>query len=469
MSQKIKTERLFSSHIANVVRRRLSSQFPDFIPIFILHGNDNRDTAIAKESRFLLSKPGGQRIMDKIRQIKSEKSLHTQFIGMTYEKQKSLTNPKGKPLYLAAFFINTEKFKSDFELRATLYHYAWHALALRNDFIKKNSKNRSLKKEDMFQEKDTFEDDQGLLRPKLNSELAIKRNLSADAFSAALQFIDGDNTAVRALASLRLKESVLQQPTFIAERYPYAICPETLEFVLENKRRILSRKRLAIVNALDIAESIGNDFNIPAISQWRSFAHAAQHMAWLGFGPRIILGTALYTGANPYSRTLAEMVGRISKIEPEIVTHLEDFNPFSSVEKSEIAHNRACKDSFRLALLAATNNKKIETLYDEAQKQNERLLMGNPHGWCAYSLTTLGEKYPDSIREGYDLHIKNAAESLFEKTQAEIPYEILLKFSVLAFQRLRNNNPLTADDVIKAGASNPDFAPISNAFLLCNR
>jgi hypothetical protein len=453
------------THICNAIRRQVQAQFPDLTLIFIVHEEDGREAAINREARNILSHPAGQNIIDFIRNgsKKAMTDKRTKLIGLSDRYAPGIFGLMSKHQILATFFINSSRFETEDMLRNHALHLAWHALAMREDYLNREGKTHKPKGKNAVLAEETYEIKDKVIKPKLTIEKLYQRNLMADIFSASLQYLDGHPHAIRSIAAQRMKDTLIQRTGFIAERYPYPVSLDTLDFIFEHRKAKRRYRLKSLADAISITKEIGEKYSIPAIKQWKKFAHPAQHMAWLGYKPEVILGAAIYTSENPYVRSIADRVVDITEIEPDIVTNIDDFNPFLGLESNQKIHIKSCNDTLRKLLLELSETGQHTSFYEEAQKQNQRLCQGNPYGWCASSLIALGDKYRTEVMKSYSRDEKSKAETVFEVEQAKIPYEILLRFSALIFQRRREGNILNLEDIAYLAGSQVDFEPIRMA------
>lgn len=458
-------DRNAAAHIANVVRRQIQDRTPDFSPVFILQEAEDKKNAVEREARLILKHPAGEKMMAFLRagSGRSVEDKRTKFIGLADYAQKYPLGFFDQHKILAVFLIHLPHFSSEFDLRSELYHLVWHALALREDYLRKESRLPKLLDRPNFFQEETYESKDGIIRPKLSAGKMFQRNLMADVFAACVQVLDGDPTAIRGVAAYRLRQTLAAREGFIAERYPYAVCHDTLEFMFENDEMISHNKKQSVRQALKIAQEIGHYYAIPATEHWKSFSQPAQHMAWVGAPAEVTLGAAIYSSDNPYVRAIADIVVDFTRLEPEIITTMDEFNPFIAREKAMRGHHKMCMDALRRTLLDLSMHTDASCFALEARKQDLRLRVGNPLGWCGYALLRVMDVLKEEMRGPIDAQMTQHIQTIYEQALAEIPYDTLLKFSVLVFQRCRLQGRITDAEILKLAGLSPDFARIGAA------
>ena len=76
-------------------------------------------------------------------------------------------------------------------------------------------------------------------------------------------------------------------------------------------------------------------------------------MAWSGYKPSQILGSAINNSSNPFLKSTAHMVGEILNIEPDSAENLPGgYNPLPS-RKSIFEHERSVEETFEMVLIHA--------------------------------------------------------------------------------------------------------------------
>ena len=141
----------------------------------------------------------------------------------------------------------------------------------------------------------------------------------------------------------------------------------------------------------------------------------------------------------------------------------DDFNAFLPREKSAQKHLGGCESALNKVLFDTTIQGGTSPFYEEAQRQFNRLQSGNPHGWCAYALLQLLKEHPQLLTGTQIQTSRTKIEEFFVEKQHETPFDMILKFSVLMFQRRRNSADITLDDMLRMTNASNEFSLIGAA------
>ena len=459
-------DRKIAAHVCNAVRRQIQSRFPHLTPVFVIFDKEGAQAALEKDLKKISKHPCGKTFLDYIkaheRRLSSDR--RTRFVGLALQSKGSALSLSPQRQSLCLFFVNLQHYDTEFALKTHAISMIWQAIKIREDYTTRQKMEASGDTVTVnFRNEDTFELRDGVLCPKLSADMSFKRNIGADCFAASLQFMEGQRDAIKNVCALRMQESLLPKDGHAAERFAFGLAHDTLAFVFENASYIRNSKAAALLQALMIADDIGMNYTIPAAEHWRSYCQPAQHMAWTGHPPEMILGAAVYSSENPYVRTIAYLIEEFAGIDPSIVTSFDDFNAFLPREKSAQKHLGGCESALNKVLFDTTIQGGTSPFYEEAQRQFNRLQSGNPHGWCAYALLQLLKEHPQLLTGTQIQTSRTKIEEFFVEKQHETPFDMILKFSVLMFQRRRNSADITLDDMLRMTNASNEFALIGAA------
>ncbi len=447
-----------AQHECNVIKRMVMRCYPRLQIQFILHKENEREKAFATESRQLTNHPAGQYIFDhpdKISLRSILKKNQSRFVCIAKQDNPGFLGFFKQKSYLALCFINYTHFESIETLRNHAYHIAWHAIALRNDY---ESANSAQKRDNEAALK--FTDEHDILIPDLAPQELYHRNLLGDIFSACIQAIIGREKAFDILAKQRIANTLSASSGFCAEQFPFPMCIDTLEHVFKNNIEQYKKSKRQTKSAVEITEDIGATFEPTSIEKWRSFSVPAQQMAWTGNDAQTILGAAFYTGENTYAQSIADMIAERLSIKPQLITSFQDYNPFTNQEANARMHRKICLDLLYNLLARLIIPEDHQVVVEVIEKQNLALLEGKAMGWCVPALIPIEElirKCPDKSMMS---ELTSQATTLFEKEINEMPWESLVLFYNIIFERRRKNETITMQDLLDITADNEELSSI---------
>ncbi len=446
-----------AQHECNVIKRKVLRCYPRLQIQFILHKENDREKAFATESRRLANHPAGQYIFEQQNQDILHRALKrnkSQFVCMAKQDTPGFLGFFKQKAYLAPCFINYDHFRNIETLRNHAYHLAWHAIALRNDYensLQNRQKNNSILK---------FTDKNNVLIPKLTSVERYHRNLLVDIFSACIQTIIGREKAFDILAKQRISNTLNATHKLYAEQFPFPICIDTLEHIFKDNIYQCKNSRRPIKSAVEITEDVGTTYKRPSIEKWRSFSIPAQQLAWANHDASTILGAALYTSENTYAQSIADMIAERMSIKPQIITYLQDYNPFTNQEANARMHKKLCLDLMYnlLSHLVSPNDYKIVT--DVIKKQNIALLEGKIMSWCVPALIPIEELIRECPDKDMMPKLTNQALEMFEKEIDEIPWETLIYLHNIIFKYRRRHRIITMKNLLNITSNDEELSLI---------
>lgn len=450
-----------ASHICNVIKRQIQEEYPELTLTFILHEDGKRRQAIARAIPRIQDHPAGETIIAYINKNKPKKAEESKsfFAGLAIHQNSGFLTFFRSFGVLGIFYVNCSRFDTENDLRNHAYHMVWHALALYED-IKASHEKRSSKTPSAAAHR--LKNVDGVFLPVLKPQLLYHRNLTADIFSASIQKLLQKDDAIKNLARQRMHDTLTPKPGFIAEKFPFPICMETLELLFSESIKYAGKKGKLLPQAVTITRDIGITYSLKSIEQWKSFSRPAQEMAWAGFDPETILGAAIYTSENTYTRAIADMVAENLEVKPELISSLNDYNPFTDQEANTRLHLRSCKDNMLDILSRIRTPADGKILLKEASKQNRCLLSGHPAGWCANALIRAMDVIEESTLDDMS-RTKERAQKDFLSVLAETHWPHIHDFTETLFVYRRNGLDITIENAIQIAEKNENFAFIQKA------
>ncbi|MFP4097170.1 MAG: hypothetical protein ACLFP8_00690 [Alphaproteobacteria bacterium] len=447
-----------ASHQCSAIKRLIQRCYPRLHIRYVLHKENEREKVFAIESRQLTLHPAGKYILENPNKKEFRTILqqnHSRFVCIAKQHSPGFLRFFRQKSYMALCFMNYERFDSVEHFRNHAYNIAWHAIALHNDHEKASSRH-SKKNED----NERFNDDNNILTPVLDSAQYDRRNLLGDIFSACIQTIQGRKEAFDFLAKQRINSTLNASKGFHAEHFPFPMCIDTLEYVFKDNINQEKTEKHPVLAAVKITENIGKTYNQTSIEQWLTFSLPVQQMAWAGYDTRTILGAALYTSENTYAQSIADMIAERISIKPQIITHLQDYNPFTAPEANARMHRKLCLDLLYnlLARLILPEDHKI--VIEVISKQNTLLLEGKVMSWCVPALIPIEELIRQCPSKDMMPDLLNQAMKMFEKEIDNIPWETLAHLSKTLFLRRRDNREITMQTLMDITAQDEELSSV---------
>ncbi|MGH1403095.1 MAG: hypothetical protein ACRBDL_02520 [Alphaproteobacteria bacterium] len=436
-----------AKHTCNVIRRQVQSSFPDLHIFFAVHGENNRAESFIKEKHSLEDHPCTTLLSNFIETHDTSRAINknrSRFVSLFYKNTPGFLGMFKRSDYLALCFLNHDRFSSADSLKNHAYHIVWHALVLYqkhvNNIESKHKRNTTL--------------------PEFSPMDLYRHNLQADIFSATIQTINGKETALNDLFTQRIHDTLSAETGFFAEKFPFPVCIDTLEFAFKHSLDDYKKGKNPIHSAITLTEEFGKTYDETAIKQWRSFSIPAQKMAWTGHMPETILGTALFTGEHTHTQSIADMIAERIQITPQKVTHLKDNNPFTAPEANERLHKKLYTQSFTALLGRAIHTKDHTILTKEATIQNQNLLNAKIMGWSASALYSASNVIKHAPPETTPADLHKHTETEFFKEAESLPWDTLSQLSTRIFQHLRAGIEPTYENIKQIVASDEEFLSI---------
>lgn len=435
------------NHARNVIRRQVQEEIPILVPLFILHKDRQRENALARAKNEILQNINGEDVFKNLAKYKSGNK--TEFPGIRIERKSGFLFVPDSLQLFAFLFINIETFQSLEEARFEMYHMAWHALKLAQNYL--SGKNRKTVKS------------KGLIRTQHTRLSRAQENLMADVFAAFMVELQGKKGFIIETAQKRILETFTPSPASRSDMYPLPIATDTLKFVHDDLFTQNTPKSRIIRQSIQIAEEIGDTHSDEnAVRQWWILSEAAQEMAWLGFDLPTILSTAIHTSEDPHVRATAYQAAENLGIDPKLPEDLGNYNPFTDQEANERLHKRKCDSRFEALFPAGRESCNLKKLREEIQNQNQKLIKGAPVGWFGHVLCAIIQAHETPVSA--DGLSQESLKSLYGKTLKDVPWKTLRKLNKALLKAYKSEHYITARNFSAFLAENPEFKTIRRIF-----
>lgn len=370
-----------ADHACQVVRRQVQEEFPDLTLLFIVHQPGQRPKALDTKRGEIYNHPAGEAFWDALKKDAASSSREDKFSGIAIGKEKKLFGLKTQEKMLACCFVNAANLENPDDARRQALFLAWHALYMINNLKKKKSKSEPMV----------------VNLPKQDPAVVSWKNMLADAFSALMLEMEGRRDSVGKLARQRSLMALTPKAGAVPEKYPFPLVLDATRLVYQDlAQNNPPGKTASIDKALQMTREIAETFDRTAVDQWWAFTKIAQEMAWSNADHNTILGAAAYSSDDAYARATAYLVAEglnIQTLKPLTGTQ---YNPFAEIDVNERHHIKVCEEVFQTAVAQAAMNGDSWSFIQSAQLQNQKLLNGDPIGWCAYPLLLAEDTYKNS-------------------------------------------------------------------------
>ena len=441
-----------AKYICNVIQRQLHENYRGLHINFITHKENEREKAFNDAKSQIAKQKGGSHIIKYITGTNSSNILKrnsSQLVALSSYNNLMALQIKN---CFALCFVNYDHYDNENHLRNDVFNLTYHAIALYNDFI--TNKNRG--KDSKFYFKNN------IIVPKLNIHDLCHRNLKADTFTSIVQTLLGRPNVLYNLSTQRMFCTLTPRIHFAAENFPFPMCIDTLDFVYEHNIDKYKRSKNPFTTAIKVAEEIGLTYDSAIIEQWRSFSISAQEMTWIGYDPSVILGAALHTSESTYVQSIANIFSERLNIKPEMMSILQDYNPFTSKEVNERTHKKQCNELFRNLRSKISGKADYEDMLDISKKQNEILLQSSIMGWCASAIIQAANVINQSNEDDDISKVLDNANEAFDKEVDSISWDTLIHFSRLLLKKRR----IGINDTKMIAESDDEFSSIYGSIII---
>ncbi len=440
-----------AKHTCNVIRRQIQGAYPDLFMHFIVHGEDQREQEYKKEEKLILEHPAGKYMVNYLNSVESHNVIaknKSRFCAMARNNSPGFLGFFKSQSFLALCFLNYERFDNDNNLKNHALHLTWHAISLYLDFLNNRREETS-----------SFSLRNHILTESLAKQKLYHQNLKADIFAASVQTLQGKECALETLATQRMHDTLTPETGFQAEKFPFPMCLETLDFLFESNTCQFKKTKKPVIDSVTITNNIGKTYESESIEQWVNFSISAQTLAWQSHAPETILGAAIYTAENTYDQSIADMIAERLNIKPDYITNFNSYNPFTESEANTRLHKKICTKTIQ-SIIDKTEEQKTNLFYEIIQKQNTYLQQGSAIGWCAYPLLQAVRSIENSTGQKSWDDIITKAKIAFENALETINWETLQSLSTRIFEHKRSEGKITQEQFEQLCASHEEYTPI---------
>ncbi len=425
--------------------KRVENAYDGLTLHFVIYPHGKMKENIALAEHDIVLHPAGETARKILRQNNNgEKSS---FLGLAIANESKYLGLKSKDHLVGLYTLNTSEFKDMTEVRAHIYHSAWHAIDLYD-----------IRKIPQYRKKFRV----GEMIPKRTALNLSKANLQADVFSMLLMALEKEERAIDILGALRAKQAVTSTIGFKAEDYPSVLAIESCKVAYADLQGFNLRKSEYMARARDISIEIGQTYDEENIRQWWNFTIPAQDMAWRDFSQEDILGAAVNTSLDPFVRSTGLLVSETSHIEPsEAITLDNGYNAFLDPDNNLNLHREIVDKTFADAIEQGIKESSHRALLNAANAQNEALTNGKILGWCANALQEAAAAFERSLISG--TAPEQAAKMQFESKRDEPEWEDLKKLSNTIIEQKRQGLTITMGHIAEICNNHIAFSPMLNA------
>ncbi|MCK6417513.1 MAG: hypothetical protein L6Q57_01060 [Alphaproteobacteria bacterium] len=432
-----------ADHACNVVRRQMADEYPDLHMVFILHDGQRKDQAIARKIPELRMLPGASKLLYALEANKDASLIPPGFIGLRLERSRPwfvLRREQASACALLDYSIMADADAMQIEAR----RQGWYALRLLQAV-------REEKQSDYIQI-------EGVLRPALAPDQYAYNNLLADIYCAYAQEFLGAAGSVRNFAAKLALNAITPVAHAKPEFYPLPAAVDIVQAILEDFGPRTENLR-PLHRAWRLMEEAARLCDQRLSTQWQSFARAAQDMAWAGVHRNKILGAAVYTNEDPYTRSIAYLLAETLDIEPAMPVENDFLNAFADPETNARHHQGLCIDALDRCISKAILNQDNYVFLDEWVRQNKRLMQGEYLGWCAPGLVRALQILNN--RDGDADTLADRAQKTFMNTLQEVPWETVQALGQAINARRAQGEEITQDKILMLMKEHESFRAIA--------
>lgn len=428
------------AEIAASLAEDVGAVYPGLTFKFLVYRRGGRLDAVEKIISSLNGHPAYDASRDLLR-ARPSTGENSAFIGVAVGHERGLFGMKGKPSCLAFIALNLDQYAARDEAQYALYHMMGQFFDLMSALTTDSFKGSG----------------DVILQPKRNSLSMARANMKADIFSALMMTAEGEKDAIRDLARWRGMQSLEAQSAHRPEEYPYAISIDVAEFAAAKMNEAPGANLLKSVHLL--STGVSKTFDRQNLETWINFAAPAQSMAWSGSTPDQILGAALHTSANPFIKSIGNLLAEVTHVQPsDKESLLPGYNPFVDMEINHIAHDRQVEETFEMVMIHSMEADSALPLIRVANNQNESILKGKVMGWCAHGLQAAAKAYESALQRG--VPPGQAARLEFESAKHQTDWSTLNRLNDHVLSQRRQGLAVTLSDIASWCKTSVDFRPL---------
>jgi hypothetical protein len=364
--------------------RHIAEAYPELQTSIIAHRTGKLEDSIAEREDTIRQHPAGQTAL---RMLNYPASMQNSFFhGLATNTTSRLFGIIKKHQILGLITINSDLYDNLTQALGEIYHLSWHAIDMamlyRKPFYSRKFQN-------------------GPLVPKRSPLNLARANMKADVFAATMLHFDGHEDASYKIASLRARQALERKSTRTPENYPFVICYETTQQVLDEIGRPGMPKHKMIDMARKLSLDIGATYDEDAIEQWWGFCIPAQDMIWRDIAESDVLNAAVNTSNDAFVRAIGILMSEITGIPTRSDIQLEDkYNAYASTERNHELHKRKMDETFEIVMARGIQNSSSRPFLDAANDQNIDLRRGRILGWCATALQAAARAFDAANARG---------------------------------------------------------------------
>lgn len=423
-----------------------SRNFPGTELHFILHHMGQREEQTGKTLSKLTGHPAyaEARGLLKFRKLSSDQSS---FLGLAVGYEKRLLGLRSSPKGLAFISINLSEHESEETKLLTLYQLTGQFLDLMESLKRvKNPPERGV-----------------VMQPKRNNLSIARSNLKADVFGSLHMAREGSSSIVDDLARKRGMESITAKANQHPEEYPFPIALDVTTYATKHLPN--PRPGSEVMDSFQTAQSIVQSFEREDLETWIQFTKSAQSMAWSGYTPQQILGTAIHTSPNPFIKATGHLIAEVTDILPAPEESLPaGYNPYIAEEINQINHQRMIEETLDMVLIHAMESDSHLPLVRVANNQNENLVKGRFSGWCAHALQAAAKAYVGASQRGVPANL--AAKIEFQTVQQQTQWQDLQRVTNFVLEQQSSGEGVTLSGVAQWCAQSPELKSLTESINL---
>ncbi len=436
----------------NVVKREIQAEFPDLTCIFMSHPDHKRYLGLRKKQEEILAHPAGARAIEHLKTSLEAPETPSIFTGLYQTVEKRFFSLVKKDVCLALFFINTDECLTMDALGLSFRHQAylllWQALTQKEQA---RSAPLSLTEQTIR-----------IHAPALSRTERLRQNLLGDCFSAMMQAQHGEKNAIAGLMKTRCELALSATRHYRPEDFPFPIVLDSISLVYQDLKDHCPPRSGPVAHTIYMTKEIGYIYDTTNLEEWESFCQNAQKMAWAGHAKSEILGAALYSTDNAYTRTTGHIMAETLHINAVPLKNHEQYNPFEEQESNARHHFKRAKSIFEKALGGITVSDNPSLFLMETERLNALFLKeSQPSGWCALPLIDAFKAYNASQIN----RIENISQA-FAKTLSAIPWADIETLHGIFLENRRTGNPITPDLLAPLFEEHPALSYLKGAFFL---
>jgi hypothetical protein len=437
-------------HIGNTLRRQIQDEFPELALYFIFYDSETVQKALESKKEEILDNASGAVFYEKIKTLLKDTTEIPEYTGLIQSQNQSIFKFFANNPFIGCLFIDITAHETPEDLRLHCTALTWRAV---NDYMTAISAKGP---------KTIARAKQVHATPVSEKDMELYQNMLADAFAAIVMELQGQNGTIQKLARRRAMTALTPQSHFQPENYPFILCYEALQIIIDEYAAAAKAQQKPFHTALQLTGEIALTYEAKSMRQWSEFCSSAQEMAWMGADKNKILAAAIYSSEDPYLRATAHIVADALNIEPVYQNTIDIFNAFAEPEINQRAHSKLCESIFDDAASKAFKASDSWPFIKEAHLQNRDFINGKSMGWCAYGLIRAADVF-----EAARFKTRDALEEsriVFQKSCQETPWQAIHDLNRIIIDLKKKSQPITPATITEIAAKDSAFFAFAHAF-----